>query len=199
MSEHDEEAGRRAVRAQLIEPLEEDGMRRHARTTVDAHKVFIDRLAEKLAYMRPENLRALKPLVASLGQGVALDIWPSLQAITQHAYRLQPPPDQSDDILWSWLHSIEGPRCREAGTLYATRRYIKKMRRPPVEDFAKKRIEEVQRDVDRDMEELRRLRGLGEATESQVAAILAHDRIVSDCEAIVDAGIRHRAARGVAA
>jgi hypothetical protein len=199
MSEHDEESGRRAVRALLIEPLEEDGMRRHQRTTVEAHKAFTDRLAEKLAYMRPENLRALKPIVASLASGPALNVWPEFQTITQHAYRIQPPPDQSDDILWSWLHSIEGPRCRQAGTLYATRLYIKAMRRPPVEDYTKKRVAERQREVDRDMENLRRLRGLGQATDSQVEAILAHDRIVADCEAIVDAGIRHREERGVAA
>ena len=199
MNEHDEEAGRRAVRALLIEPLEADGMRRHQRATVEAHKVFTDRLAEKLAYMRPENLRALKPIVASLASGPALNVWPEFQTITQHAYRVQPPPDQSDDILWSWFHSIEGPRCREAGTLYATRLYIKAMRRPPVEEYTKRRVAERQREVDRDIETFRRLRGLGQATDSQVEAILAHDRVVADCEAIVDAGIRHRAERGVAA
>ena len=199
MSEHDEETGRRAVRALLIEPLEDDGMRRHQRTTVEAHKAFTDRLAEKLAYMRPENLRALRPIVASLASGPALNVWPEFQTVTQHAYRIQPPPDESDDILWSWLHSIEGPMCRAAGTLYATRLYIKRYRRPPVGDFDKRRIAEKQREIDRDMEELRRARGLGEATEAQVETILAYDRVVGECEAIVDAGARHRAERGVAA
>lgn len=199
MSEHEEEAGRRAVRALLIEQLEADGMRRHQRTTVEAHAAFCDRLAEKLAYMRPENLRALRPIVASLASGPAINIWPEFQTITQHAYRLQPPPDQSDDILWSWLHSVEGPLCRAAGTLYATRLFIKTYRRPPVLDVAKRQITDRQREIDRDMERLRRARGLGEATAGQVEAILAYDRIVADCEAIVDAGIRHRAERGVAA
>lgn len=199
MSEQEDETGRRAVRSILIEPLEDEGMRRHQRTTVEAHKAFCDKVAEKLAYMRAENLRALKPLVASLAWGSALNVWPELQTITQHAYRLQPPPDQRDDILWSWLHSIEGPRCRAAGTLYATRLFIKTYRRPPVLEVARRQIVDRQRDIDRDMERLRRARGLGEATEAQVEAVMAYDRVVADCEAIVDAGIRHRAERGVAA
>lgn len=199
MTEDHDETGRRAVRALLIEPLEADGMRRHARTTVEAHKAFCDRLAEKLAYMRAENLRALRPIVASLASGPALNVWPEFQTVTQHAYRLQPPPDQIDDILWSWLHSIEGPLARDAGTLYATRLFIKTYRRPPVLDVAKRQIAERQREIDRDMERLRRARGVGEATEAQVEAILAYDRVVAECEAIVDAGVRHRAERGVAA
>lgn len=199
MSEHEDETGRRAVKAHLIEPLEADGMRRHQRTTAEAHRAFLDRLAEKLAYMRVENLNALRSIVAGLASGVALNVWPGFQTITQHAYRIQPPPDESDDILWSWLHSVEGPRCREEGTLYATRLYIKRMRRPPVGDFTKGQIAEQQREIDRDIEALRRLRGVGEAMHSQVERLLAYERVVGECEAIVDAGVRHRATKGVAA
>lgn len=197
--QHEDETGRRAVRALLIEPLEHEGMRRDRKATIEAHTAFLDRVAEKLAYMRPENLKALRPILAALATGPALNVWPALQTITQHAYRLQPPPDKTDEILWSWLHSVEGPRCRAAGTLYATRLYIKQYRRPPVGDFDKARVAERQRDIDRDMERMRRALGMGEATPAEVSSILAYDDVLAQCEAIVDAGVRHRADRQVAA
>lgn len=199
MTEQEHDTGRRAVRTHLIEPLQADGMVRNKRTTVEAHKAFLDRLVDKLAYMTADNLIALRPVVAGLGEGKGLDIWPSLQAITAHAYRMQPPPDQSDEILWSWLHSIEGPKCRALGTLFATRAFIKKFRKPPVGDFQKGRVAERQAEINRDLEEMRRLRGLGEATDSQLAALAEYERILGDCEAIVDAGIRYRETKGVAA
>lgn len=199
MSEHDDETGRRAVRTHLIEPLEAEGLRRGRRETVEAHKAFLTEVAKKLGYMRQENLVLLRPILRSLATGAALDVWPSLATILNHAYRIQPPPDRSDDILWSWLHSVEGPKLRAAGMLLATRAFIKKYRRPPLGDFVMKGIREDQRALDAMLEEWRRKRGLGEATDSELAGLARYEQILAGLEAIVDAGVRHRAAKEVAA
>lgn len=195
--EHAAETGRRAVRAHLIEPLIAEGMKRRQGESVEEEKAFLDRVAKRLAYMGAEGLARLLPVVRELAGGAGKNRWPSEISIVNHAHALAPPPDQSDDILWSWLHSRAGVRARADGLLMATRAYIKRFRRPPKDApgksfYSGKVLPEMQLEIDRDVEALRRAVSMSEARDSERERLRAHDETLAGLEAIVDAGIAHR-------
>ena len=190
--------GRKAVRVYFIELLEAEGLRRHKNETLAAHDEFLDRVKDRLSYMRPDTLLKLVPIARSLAQGPARDRWPTLASITNFAHQLQAPPDRSDEILWSWFHSRAGVAAREAGTMMATHHLIKSTRRPPITakggSFEMKRIAENQMAIDRDIELARRDRANGQATQSQIEWLRDQDECQARLDAIVDAGIAHRRA-----
>lgn len=192
-----EPVGAKAVRAFLIEPLEANGFVRPKGRTVDEHKAFLTKLAAKLNYCDPETLQRLRPIVESLGEGKAANVWPSLATIRNYAASMQPPPDNSDAVLHGWLHSRAGERARRRGILLATRAYIKKFRRPPVTDgradnYVEKKLAEHQREIDLDIEGIRQRIAMGEATPRETAWLEQQEACLEALEAIVADGVRHR-------
>ena len=194
----EELSGRRAVRVHLIDPLVSDGLKRSPRTKLADHEATLKKLIEKLAYMSPDGLDRLRPMVRGMAEGTSLDNWPSLATIVNLAANIEAPPDKSDQILHGWLHSRVGPGIRRAGTLMATRAYIKKFRRPPVTDgkvssYLIERIQDKQRQIDRDVMDAREAVARGEASPSQAKWLEDHDHCLAQMEAIVADGERHRA------
>lgn len=191
------EGGRKAVRARLIEPLLAEGMKRRQGETVEDERAFIDRLVGKLAYMAPESLDRLLPIVRALAGGAGKNRWPEEISVVNFAHGIEAPPDRSDEVLWSWLHSVAGERARREGVLMATRAFIKTFRFPPKDKpgsrfYADRRLPEMQREIDRDIEMLRRSIASGEARPSEVEHLRAFEETLAGLEAIVEAGIRHR-------
>lgn len=190
-------AGRRAVRQHLIEPLRTEGMKRPRGETLEEEKTFLDQVLTRLSYMRPDMLDRLLPIVRELAGGKAKDRWPDLIAIVNHAHAIQAPPDRSDEILYSWLHSRAGVRARETGVLFATRMYIRSYRRPPKDErgrdyYSAKVLPEMQAPINREIEALRRTVSSGEAKQSEVDRLRRYDEIIETLEAIVEAGVEYR-------
>lgn len=196
------ESGRQVVRVHLIEALEAEGMRKPVGVSEEEHAAMLGKVVERLAYLRVEDVQRLKPIVAAFAGGKALDRWPSLQTITQHAYREFPPPDNSDKVLWSWLHSRVGVEAREDGTLAATYHFIKRYKRPPSKvnpatgrGFEMEQVAQHQLEINRRRERVMREKSAGEATRDDINWLRAHDESLALCDAIVDAGIAHRRAK----
>lgn len=190
------ETGRRAVRTHLIEPLQAEGMKRRKGETLEDEQAYIERLVRRLSYMRAEALDELLPIVRGLAGGGGRNRWPDEISVLNFAHAIQPPPDVSDDILTSWLRSVEGPIVRREGTLAATRMFIKRFRRPPKDKagsrFYAGQVREMQREIDRDIEAARRAMANGEARQSEIDMVRGYDRMIAGLEALVDEGIARR-------
>lgn len=193
-----EPTGAKAVRAYLIEPLEADGLVRKRGVSLEDHKAFLSKVAEKLAYCERETLERMRPILMGLAGGPAANVWPCYATVRNLAHTFQAPPDDSDKTLHGWLHSRAGMAARRNGTLLATRWFIKKFRKPPVVDgkvstFMLGQIAERQRELDLDLDHIRERIAAGEATERERAWLEEQESILAGLDAIVDAGIRHRA------
>lgn len=191
------ERGRRAVRARLIEPLIAEGMKRRQGETVEAEAAFIDRLVGRLAYMHAESLDRLVPIVREIAGGASKNRWPDEISIVNFAHALEAPPDRSDEILWSWLHSVAGERARRENVLMATRAFIKRFRKPPKDKpgarfYADRVLPEMQAEIERDVEGLRRSVSGDGAPPSDVQRLRAYEETLAGLNAIVEAGVRHR-------
>lgn len=120
--------GRAAVRVLLIERLDQAGLAKPRKVSVDAHEVGQKRACDHLAYMDPENLMTLAEVLI----GVCKDgFWPAEFVIRQMAESLQPAPALESRIFQSWLASIEGPKAELDGTLVELYRFLKAKKMPP--------------------------------------------------------------------
>ncbi|MEI4485611.1 hypothetical protein V8J36_05370 [Frigidibacter sp. MR17.14] len=113
--------GRAAVRALLIERLDQAGLQRPRKVTADVHEATKKRLVEGLAYMLAENLMTLAEVLI----GASRDgYWPAEVLVRQMAASLQAPPARESRIFNSWLASIEGPKAAADGTLVELYRFL---------------------------------------------------------------------------
>jgi hypothetical protein len=189
--------GRKAVRILLIEPLENDGLRKRKGKSVEDHKAFLTKLCDKLSYCEPETLERLRPILGELAEGPSANLWPEIATIKNFAHRMQAPPDRSDDVLYGWLHSRAGEVAKRLGILLATRLFIKAYRKPPVtsgksDSFKLAQIKDRQREIDLDMEGIRRRISFQEASNREIDWLRNQEEILAGLEAIVAAGIKHR-------
>lgn len=78
----------------------------------------------------------------------------------------------------------------------ATRLFIKRFRRPPVDRpgnrYYADKLRENQREIERDIERLRRVVSSSEARATEVEQLRTYDDRLAQLEAIVEAGIEHR-------
>lgn len=125
--------GKEAVRQMLIQPLTARGLQRAAGATVAAHEATMEALAARLAYMTPDNLRALAEVVEMNATGKHRNRWPSEVMICQWARQLQQPPPSDSHLVTTYLRSAAGRRARAEGWLVELYLYLKKMGRPPNE------------------------------------------------------------------
>lgn len=125
--------GKAAVRQVLIEPLTARGLQRSAGATVAAHEATMEALAARLAYMTPENLRALAEVVEGNATGKHRNRWPSEVMVCQWARQLQQPPPSDSHLVTTYLRSSAGRRAQAEGWLVELYLYLKKMGRPPNE------------------------------------------------------------------
>lgn len=192
-------AGRRAVRQRLIEPLQAEGMKRPRGESLDAEKEFLNKVVDRLSYMRADMLDRLLPIIREAASGKNKNCWPDLIVFTNMARHIQAPPDKSDEILYSWLHSRAGAHARDAGTLMATRKFIKNHRKPPADRgganyYSGEVLPRMQREIDETVEYLRRQKASGEAVQAEIDRLAFHDEVLAGLETIVQAGVDYRRA-----
>lgn len=193
-AEVQEMKGRAAVRALLIEPLQAYGLQRGKGLSVDQHQAFLDRLAEKLAYLDPAMLLTLREVTLSLAEGARHDRWPSFAVIWGVAIRLRQPPDNERHIMNSWLVSRAGPAAREGGYLVELHSWLRRYGRPPG-DFDMREI--VQRAADNAQRRERIAERLvaGRAQPDDMEWHAAYARQLAYCTALVEDGEAARAAK----
>ena len=142
------ESGRAMVRALLIDPLDLAGLTRPRGVTTDTHRARMAQLAERLAYMSPDNLATLRDVIQSHAASPAGgNAWPAPVVVEGWAQGLQARPMRSSDIIRSWLASVEGPPALAAGYHVQLFRFLRRRMLPP-SDYDKRMIRE-QADRDR--------------------------------------------------
>jgi hypothetical protein len=120
------------VRRLLIDPLEGLGFRRKAGVGLDDHRAVMDRLAENVAYLSDDSLRALGEMLRTKGEGAQRNIWPAPATVYALAELIQRRPIEELPGCLRWFRSVEGPRAKAAGTLVETWQFFHRHKRPPL-------------------------------------------------------------------
>lgn len=183
--------GKRAVRSYFIEPLNDDGLIRDRRTKASDHDVFLKKLETKLGYMSRDNLDRLREVVLNSAMGPSLNVWPKFATVWNYAKILQSPPDDHNPIMNSWLHSIEGPKLRDNGTLVETYLFLRKHGRPP-HGYERIKIADAARENARKRVMVIERVGWGSATDDDQKWLSWYDALAQTCTEIVEGGVKHR-------
>lgn len=167
-----------------MEPLEEEGFRKSAKVKADAHKAALTKLADELGYMSDDNLRVLRALLRTKGQGPTRDIWPSVATIVGYAEGLEPRPLEEMPGLVRWFRSVEGPKALRAGTLVETWQFFHRRKRPPLN--AERLLREEAEENSRRLELYReRVRAGIPVTEEEARWVEWYERQLAYCEGLV--------------
>lgn len=116
MTDHVEPTGRALVKAVLIEPLVQDGMKRPKGTNADDYEKWLGKLAERLAYLPRDQLVGMRDLIvrhAVVGKTGAT--WPDFVMIQKWAYAIQPPPPREHTYAMSLIQSAMGRQALDEG------------------------------------------------------------------------------------
>ena len=148
------ESKRDRVRRVLIHPLERAGMRKQRRMTAAAHDEFLVRLADRLAYLREDQLRGLVPVLTRHAKGKDGNEWPDEVAIVKWAYGMEPPPFELNDYVVSVLRSRAGAVAKDNG--YIVELLLAAQRLGP--PFSKLNTERLRREGQQAAQERERLR-----------------------------------------
>lgn len=126
---------RRRVAEVLVKPLVGEGMVRRRGVSVEEHEKWIEGLKTRLAYMDPENLKALRFGIARAAGGTHRNQWPAILTITNMAHTIQFPPDHDSDMVVSYMASAAGWKAWNLGPTYAMalRAHLRKVRLVPNE------------------------------------------------------------------
>lgn len=167
-----------------MEPLEEEGFRKSAKVKADVHKAALTKLADELGYMSDDNLRVLRALLRTKGQGPTRDIWPSVATIVGYAEGLEPRPLEEMPGLVRWFRSVEGPKALRAGTLVETWQFFHRRKRPPLN--AERLLREEAEENSRRLELYReRVRAGITVTEEEARWVEWYERQLAYCEGLV--------------
>lgn len=183
--------GRAVVRAELVEPLQADGLVRPPRETAASHAAMIDRLCDRLAYLDAGQLAVLREVVLRAAEGEARNRWPAFATIWNLAVRLYPPPDEEDRLIASWFASVEGPKARDQGFMVELYLFLRRMHRPPGQYELKGLREEAAENARRRVRVEEWLRA-GRAQPSEADWHARYTAMQARCLRLVEAGEERR-------
>lgn len=190
--------GASGVRRILIDPLNDDGLVRDRGVTVEKHEAYLDKVAARLAYMSADGLERLRPTLRAAAHGVRLNVWPKWATVSNFARRIEAPPDMENDIMRSWLHSVEGPRLREEQIAVEVYLHLRSSGRPP-SGYDLKQLRLKAADNRRRKTIIQERRRHCEKRAEDASWLEWRLDLEARCDAIIDAGIAHRAAQSEAA
>jgi hypothetical protein len=180
--------GKAAVKALLLDRLEGAGFGKPKKMGAEAFEGQKKFLAERLAYMSPDNLLVL---AESLISDAASNDWPSEIIIMQRAKVIQSPPPATTRAM-SWLVSVEGPKAVAGGYLVDLYRFIKGKLRPPGSPYEMGQLRERSVENARRCQIIReriRAGGCGDDDRAWLQTWLADEQAALD---LVDEGNRKR-------
>lgn len=176
--------GKERVREHLIEPLKALGLKRKRSTTVADHEAGLDSVVNRLAYMREENLIALREVALGMAGGKAKNEWPAPALFINQAKLLQVPPPSDSPMVTSYMRSAAGRRAREGS--YHVELYLElKAGRVPSSEWAMNRIREQARDNRRRVVLVSERQERGSAVESDAAWLNWYRGVSERAEALV--------------
>lgn len=157
------ESKRDRVRRLLLDPLADHGFHFKRGVTEDEAKAKLAQIADDLAYMSDDGLRAMFLSMRSKGGGSNRDFWPTRASFVGFAEAFEKSPLEEAPALLRWFASVEGPKAVQAGTHVAQYLFWSKNKRPPasvhdwrlVRDHAERMAERamrVQDKLDRNVE-----------------------------------------------
>lgn len=192
-------SGRALVRAVLIEPLVDAGLRRAPGVSLADHDAFLQRLVERLAYLDAPALLVLAELVLDIAEGKLHNQWPSFATIWNTCQRVQrmPPPDEERHIMTTWLRSRGGPVALQGGYLVELHGHLQRRGAPP-NDYELTKIKERAADNARQCARWSQKRREGTASPDEVAWLDRYDRQSQYCLQLVEGGERARADQAAA-
>lgn len=107
--------GKARVRAVLIEPLEQGGMKRPRGVTAQGHDAFLNKVATELRHMSEGALKGLREyLITVAGEK---SVWPGLNFVLAKAWALEPKPPRNSDYAKSIVRSAMGRAAKAGGYL----------------------------------------------------------------------------------
>lgn len=148
-------------------------------------------LAERLAYLSPENLQTLAEAIVD---AAPLPSFPPERWILDLARSLQPPPLRASRLLSSWLASVEGPKSVMRGDLVPLYRFLRDRKVPP-SDWERRQLARQAVELDHDVTIWRDRAARGVISEADRMALARHDADRAEALALVDAGNAARAGR----
>lgn len=126
------ESKRDRVRRLLLDPLADHGFRFKRGVTDDDAKAKLAQIADDLAYMSDQGLKAMFQSMRFKGEGSSRDFWPSRASFLGLAEALEKSPLEEAPALLRWFASVEGPKALQAETHVAQYLFWSKYKRPPV-------------------------------------------------------------------
>jgi hypothetical protein len=185
--------GRARVRALLIDPLEDGGMVRPARVTVDAHKAFLAKVADEIGYLSDLGLTALADfLIRMAGEK---QVWPALNVIKNQAWSLEPRPAHLSAVVTSVLMSRLGEEALRDGWHAELLLDMRKMRPVPKGDFVKGQLLQRAKDNQKNMRVIDDRAARGVARDGDDRWRAAYLRGQDEAKQIIQSGIEKRAAQ----
>lgn len=185
--------GRARVRALLIDPLEDGGMSRPVRVTVEAHKAFLAKVADEVGYLSDLGLTALSDfLIRIAGEK---QVWPALNVIKNQAWSLEPRPANLSAVVTSVLMSRLGEEALQGGWHAELLLDMRKMRPVPTGDFSKGQLLQRAKDNRRNMRVIDDRAARGVARDGDDRWRAAYLRGQDEAKQIIQLGIEKRAAQ----
>jgi hypothetical protein len=187
-------SGRALVRAVLIAPLAQAGLRRAPGVSLGDHDAFLQRLTERLAYLDTPALTVLAELVLDIAEGKLHNQWPSFATIWNTCQRVQrmPPPDEERHIMTTWLRSRGGPVAQQGGYLVELHGHLARRGTPP-NDYELSKIKERAADNARQLARWSQKAAEGTASPDELNWLDRYTRQTLYCQQLVAGGERARA------
>lgn len=141
-SESAHESARGRVRRLFLDPLSEAGFRFRHGSTPEQGKAALARMADGLAYLSDDALRALQVSMLTKGEGSARCFWPCYATVIGQAEAFERRPIEELPELVRWFRSQAGRDAAQEGRLAAEFWFWQQAKRPPVKPEDRARVAE---------------------------------------------------------
>ena len=182
MDEVQEESGRAAVRAHLVEPLAR--LPRPRGVAAAAHEKALSGLVDYLSYMDASTLRGLCEMVLRQSMTANGPRCPDPSIVRAWAYHLAAPPPRHSDYAGSLVRSALGRRAREEGWLIELFQIARKLGPPPGQ-YIITRLRDEAADNARRASRIAQRIAIGAASDDDIAWLRTRDADIAECLRII--------------
>ena len=174
------------MKAVLIEPLVQGGMKRRKGVAEADHDKMLAGLAEHLAYLPSEQLAGLRDLIIRLSDGKNGGMWPDKVMILKWAWAMQPPPPSENTYAQSLIRSAMGRQAHDEGWVVELYRTAIRFG-PPPNRYVLSQLRAEAEDNQRRRERAREFNAVGKATREEAGWLEAWHRDYQTCLSILAA------------
>jgi hypothetical protein len=136
------ETKRDRVRRILLDPLRDNGFRFKRGVSEEEACSRLNAIADDLAYMSDDGLKALRVSMRFKGEGASRTFWPSRASFIGFAEAFERSPLEEAPALLRWFASVEGPKALAGGIHVAQYLFWTRNKRPPMSPADRKAVED---------------------------------------------------------